>query len=97
MLAIRLSDELENSLTKLSLETGRTKAHLVREAITDFLDKVKNKKRFEAWVYDIDNPQFKEQLRQECQDLDKSQDEQDALDFCERAAADLMNNEEWGW
>ena len=97
MLAIRLPAEMENSLTQLALETGKTKAFHIREAVTEYLKNLKNKKRFETWVYDIENPEFKEQLRRECLALNKSQDEKEAMDLCEQVATDLMNDEEWTW
>ena len=97
MIAVRLPIELENSLSDLSVSTGQTKAFHIREAITEYLNNLKNKKRFETWVYDIDNPEFREQLKRECQELDKSQDEKELMDFCEQAAIDLMNDEEWTW
>lgn len=97
MIAVRLPIELENSLSDLSVATGQTKAFHIREAIAEYLKNLKNKKRFETWVYDIDNPEFREQLKRECQELDKSQDEKEVMDFCEQAAIDLMNDEEWTW
>ena len=97
MIAVRLPIELENSLSDLSVATGQTKAFHIREAITEYLKNLKNKKRLETWVYDIDNPEFREQLKRECQELDKSQDEKEVMDFCEQAAINLMNDEEWTW
>ncbi|MBR3425812.1 MAG: DUF3018 family protein [Neisseriaceae bacterium] len=97
MLAVRLPVELENKLADLSAETGKTKAFHIREAVTEYLKNLKNKKRFETWAYDMDNPEFREQLKRECQELDKSQDEKEVMAFCEQAAIDLMNDEEWTW
>lgn len=38
MLAVRLSDEIQARLTRLSKETGRPKSYYVREAIAAHLD-----------------------------------------------------------
>lgn len=38
MLAIRLTPDIEARLTRLTLETGRTKTALAREAILEHLD-----------------------------------------------------------
>lgn len=38
MLAIRLPDEIEERLTLLASETGRTKTALAREAILEYID-----------------------------------------------------------
>lgn len=38
MLAIRLTDEIENRLENLAKVTGRTKTFYAREAITEYLD-----------------------------------------------------------
>ena len=97
MLAVRLPAELENKLSDLSAETGRTKAFHVREAISEYLKNLKNKKRFEIWAYDMNNLEFREQLKRECQELDKSKDEKEAMDFAEQALTDLTNSDEWQW
>ena len=97
MLAIRLPVELENAITQLALETGRTKAFHIREAISEYLKNLKNKKRFETWAYDINNPEFREQLNRECQELNQSQDEKDAMEFCEQVLVDFVNSGEWQW
>ena len=97
MIAVRLPIELENSLSDLAVETGRTKAFHIREAITEYLQNLKHKKRFETWAYDIDNPEFRERLKTECQELDKSQDEKEVMAFCEQALTDLADSDEWQW
>jgi RHH-type rel operon transcriptional repressor/antitoxin RelB len=38
MLAIRLPDEIEQRLSALAIETGRTKTALAREAILEYID-----------------------------------------------------------
>lgn len=38
MLAIRLPDEIEKRLDKLSEKTGRTKSYYVRQAILEYLE-----------------------------------------------------------
>ena len=38
MLAIRLSDSIEERLNTLAAETGRTKTALAREAIVEYID-----------------------------------------------------------
>jgi RHH-type transcriptional regulator, rel operon repressor / antitoxin RelB len=38
MLAIRLPEDIENRLTNLASETGRTKTTLAREAIQEYID-----------------------------------------------------------
>ena len=38
MLAIRLPDDLEQRLSALAIETGRTKTALAREAILEYID-----------------------------------------------------------
>ncbi len=51
MLAIRLPEEIEERLTVLAKETGRTKTFYVREAILEYLDDLEDiylaKKRLE--------------------------------------------------
>ena len=43
MLAIRLSEEIENRLSSLASKTGRTKTFYAREAILEHLDKMEDK------------------------------------------------------
>jgi len=38
MLAIRLPDDIEQRLSALAIETGRTKTALAREAILEYID-----------------------------------------------------------
>lgn len=38
MLAIRLPDDIEERLSALAIETGRTKTALAREAILEYID-----------------------------------------------------------
>ena len=38
MLAIRLPDDIEQRLSALAIETGRTKTALAREAIREYID-----------------------------------------------------------
>ncbi|MBR5940044.1 MAG: DUF3018 family protein [Neisseriaceae bacterium] len=96
MLAIRLPAEMENSLTQLASETGKTKAFHIREAITEYLKNLKNKKRFETWVLDTDNPEVQEQLKKECAAIRNSADEKEALAFCEKMFEENIPDD-WTW
>lgn len=93
MLAVRLPTELENNLTQLALETGRTKAFHIREAITEYLKNLKNKKRFETWVWDTNNPEIQEQLKKECELISKCPDNKEWLDIAEQSLNDFAD--EW--
>ena len=93
MLAVRLPVELENNLTQLALVTGQTKAFHIREAITEYLKNLKNKKRFETWVLDTDNPEVQEQLKKECELISKSPDNKEWLDIAEQSLNEFAD--EW--
>ncbi|MBO4576939.1 MAG: DUF3018 family protein [Neisseriaceae bacterium] len=93
MLAIRLPAEMENSLTQLASETGKTKAFHIREAITEYLKNLKNKKRFETWVLDTDNPEVQEQLKKECALISKCPDNKEWLDIAEQSLNEFAD--EW--
>lgn len=92
MIAVRLPADLENSLSDLAVETGRTKAFHIREAITEYLKNLKNKKRFETWVLDTNNPIVQEELRKECELISKCPDNAEWLDFAEQSLNEL---EDW--
>ena len=92
MIAVRLPADLENSLSDLAVETGRTKAFHIREAITEYLKNLKNKKRFETWVLDTNNPAVQEELRKECELISKCSDNAEWLDFAEQSLNEL---EDW--
>lgn len=92
MIAVRLPADLENSLSDLAVKTGRTKAFHIREAITEYLKNLKNKKRFETWVLDTNNPAVQEELRKECELISKCPDNAEWLDFAEQSLNDL---EDW--
>ena len=92
MIAVRLPADLENSLSDLAVETGRTKAFHIREAITEYLKNLKNKKRFETWVLDTNNPAVQEELRKECELISKCPDNAEWLDFAEQSLNEL---EDW--
>lgn len=92
MIAVRLPADLENSLSDLAVETGRTKAFHIREAITEYLKNLKNKKRFETWVLDTNNPTVQEELRKECELISKCPDNAEWLDFAEQSLNEL---EDW--
>ena len=93
MLAVRLPVELENNLTQLALVTGQTKAFHIREAITEYLKNLKNKKRFETWVLDTDNPEVQEQLKKECALISKCPDNKEWLDIAEQSLNEFAD--EW--
>jgi RHH-type transcriptional regulator, rel operon repressor / antitoxin RelB len=38
MLTVRLSQQMENRLTRLAKRTGRSKSHYAKQAIAEFLD-----------------------------------------------------------
>ena len=44
------------------------------------------------WVWDINSPAFKEQLRREAEILKNAPDENDTLDFIEGVMADTMKD-----
>lgn len=92
MIAVRLPADLENRLDDLAVETGRTKAFHIREAITEYLKNLKNKKRFETWVLDTNNPAVQEELRKECELISKCPDNAEWLDFAEQSLNEL---EDW--
>ena len=96
MLAIRLSAEMENNLSELSLQTGKSKSFHVREAIARYLDGIQAKKDTAGGAYDIHNPKFRAQLRRECRSLNTTQDEQEATEMCERATLDSLDDD-WTW
>lgn len=93
MIAVRLPVDLENSLSDLAVETGRTKAFHIREAITEYLKNLKNKKRFETWVWDTNNPEVQEQLNKECELISKCPDNKEWLDIAEQSLNDFAD--EW--
>jgi RHH-type transcriptional regulator, rel operon repressor / antitoxin RelB len=43
MLAIRLTNDIEERLNKLAIKTGRTKTYYAREAILEFLQDMEDK------------------------------------------------------
>ena len=51
--SIRLSDEIENRLEKLSLQTGRSKSFYVKEAIIEHLDDIEDVYLAEKRLEDI--------------------------------------------
>lgn len=42
MLAVRLSNDIENRLERLAKKTGRTKTYYVREAVTEHLEELED-------------------------------------------------------
>lgn len=44
------------------------------------------------WVWDVNSPAFKEQLRREAEILKNALDENDTLDFIEGVMADMMKD-----
>jgi RHH-type rel operon transcriptional repressor/antitoxin RelB len=48
MLAIRLPDDIEQRLSALAIETGRTKTALAREAILEYIDDLEDHHLAEA-------------------------------------------------
>lgn len=96
MIAVRLPADLENSLSDLAVETGRTKAFHIREAITEYLKNLKNKKRFETWVLDTNNPTVQAQLEKECEAIRNSDGEKEALAFCEAVFEENIPDD-WKW
>ena len=96
MIAVRLPIDIENRLTNLALETGQTKAFHIRTAISEYLKNLKNKKRFETWVLDTNNPTVQAQLEKECEAIRNSEDEKEALAFCEAVFKENIP-EDWKW
>ncbi|MBR4736354.1 MAG: DUF3018 family protein [Rhodocyclaceae bacterium] len=96
MLAVKLSAELENTLTQLAQDTGRSKAYHVREALQNYFANLKNKKTLSPGGYDTKNPAFKEQLHRECEAIRNSEDEKEVLKFCEAAFEENIPDD-WKW
>ncbi len=68
MLAVRISDTLENRLDRLAKLTGRPKSYYVRQALVTHLDEIED--TYTA-LYRIENPTRRWTLNELEQGLDK--------------------------